>query len=767
MTAQTEFAAGLLSDLDSKIDALERGLHEYQVGLTAWTDGVLSKVDHQADSIDQRLQSRARELDERTAALECAIADWDRRRIEIAEHQSAIEIRERESKDLADLLAQAERDATAREKSSNARFEQREVKLSEREQTLAKGLAETEERNASIARQSADMERSREELHAAIKRSEDECAARRAEVDAACTEAEERRAQIERQAQQVSAAEDALRRIEQGLAEREQALRQRSAQCDQLLQAADQEKHRLESVRIRLEEQTRQLEAQESELAARERDLIERDRSLSEAQEACRAREGEMDDRIAILQRDRAAHEAVVLNLSRRNVELDRRAKSLSEREADLAAQQSRLEAALDNFKNDRVAVQKARAVADDVAQSRSEELTRVRAEGDALRGEIASLREGAERLERELRAAQDAAERESNNARQAQCELKTFTAQSESAKAAAFESLEAERRSELIEARSALHELRIEVDRQRQEKQRLENDLLDALEAQEKTTHSLQELQTESQRLAKTLEEERAQASVRLAEIEKREQEALALIEQAEQKRVLAAAAPDSSINEYAHIIQSANAGHAGVATFGAAFATTGSSAEGIGREAPAEVEAYVALTVIQNESPPTKYASVSAGQDPLATGSEELPPDDIAAAMKAALAAAQAEVSEAEREEAAAARLSTSRARAAAKRGKATKPSSKPSQDVARLPQPQPIVEAPKAEIKPAHYPLTELDRDTRSKVKTLKRLNPAKSEQELLAMIAADAARHDKSDAKPKRGWFNRRRGAIGDR
>jgi hypothetical protein len=37
--------------------------------------------------------------------------------------------------------------------------------------------------------------------------------------------------------------------------------------------------------------------------------------------------------------------------------------------------------------------------------------------------------------------------------------------------------------------------------------------------------------------------------------------------------------------------------------------------------------------------------------------------------------------------------------------------------------------------------------------------KRLNPKKSEQELLEMIAADAARPDQSNAKPKRGWFSR--------
>lgn len=841
MIAQAECAAELMSDLDSKIDALERGLHEYEVGLAAWTDGVLRKVDHQADDVEQRLQARARELDERTTALECAIAGWDHRQTEMVERQSGIEVRERELKELAELLAQAERDANAREQSVKNRLQQGEAGLREREQTLAEELAQVEECKASIARQSSDLEHGREELDAAIKRSEDECAARRAELDTARTDAE------------------------------------------QLL--------------ARLEEQTRQLESRESELAVRERDLIERDRNLSKTQEACRTREGEIDDRLTILQRerdalqrqrteidavvqtiasreeeleqtarkltervsdlarredsfketrrnaetlvadyrqrelaltaginnieeraaeldrkqdklnaaeaalrterveldaagesfeaetaakrmeqgrteeelserraeldrDRAAHESAVVNLSRRNEELDRRTKALSDREADLATQQSRLEVALDNIKNDRLAVQKARAVADDVAQSRSEELTRVRAEGDALRGEIASLRENTERLERELREAQDAAERETNTARKAQCELKTFSAQSESAKTAAIESLEAERQRELSEARSALQELRFEVDRQQQEKQRLENDLLNALESREKTVHSLQEVQVESQRLAEALAEERAQALVRLADIEKREQEALALIEKAERKCASAVAAPDTSINESDHIIQSGNASHAGVALFWTAFATTGSCAEGIGHEALAEIEASAPLNEIYKESSSPKSKSASAGQDPPANESEASRPDDMAAAMKAALAAAQAEVSETEREEAPATQPSKSRARAAAKRGKATQPSSKLSQDVARLPQRRPVIEKQKAETPPAHSPLTELDQDTRSKMKMLKRLNPMKSEQELLAMIAADATRPDQGNAKAKRGWFSRR-------
>ena len=209
----------------------------------------------------------------------------------------------------------------------------------------------------------------------------------------------------------------------------------------------------------------------------------------------------------------------------------------------------------------------------------------------------------------------QDAAERESNTARKTQLQTENLHRRRKCQGG--------RHRNPRNRAGRAISSLRaadqIEVDRQRQENSGLKTTCSMRL-AEKRRRYSLQELQTESQRLAKTLEEERAQAPVRLAEIEKREQEALALIEQAEQKRALAAAAPDSSINENAHIIQTANASHAGVAPFWTAFATTGSSAEGIGRETPAEVEASGALTVIQNESPPPKYASASAGQDPLA---------------------------------------------------------------------------------------------------------------------------------------------------
>jgi hypothetical protein len=39
-------------------------------------------------------------------------------------------------------------------------------------------------------------------------------------------------------------------------------------------------------------------------------------------------------------------------------------------------------------------------------------------------------------------------------------------------------------------------------------------------------------------------------------------------------------------------------------------------------------------------------------------------------------------------------------------------------------------------------------------------LKRLNPMKTEQELLEMIAVEATRPDQGNAKSKRGWFSRR-------
>ena len=58
MIAQAELAADLLSDRLEDRRGSSADFTRIAGGGTAWTDGVLSKVDHRADGVEQRLQAR-------------------------------------------------------------------------------------------------------------------------------------------------------------------------------------------------------------------------------------------------------------------------------------------------------------------------------------------------------------------------------------------------------------------------------------------------------------------------------------------------------------------------------------------------------------------------------------------------------------------------------------------------------------------------------------------------------------------------------------
>ncbi len=231
-----------------------------------------------------------------------------------------------------------------------------------------------------------------------------------------------------------------------------------------------------------------------------------------------------------------------------------------------------------------------------------------------------------------------------------------------------------------------------------RGQRSQIENDLFNALDAREQTAQKLDETRLELEQAGKSLENERAQWAAQIAAMKERQNE-----ERLAAQNTVSIVWP-SEVASFPEAAVSDDPGGD----------STAPRASGVGPQAPAE---------------------------------------DMAGAMRAALAVAQSEVNESRRAGDANDSASKQRSRAASKRSKsAPAPNKSPATVSADAPAP-----AGNASRKNAPAPAMpiELDAETRRKLKTLKRINPHKSDRELLETIATNDIQPLK--AKPKRGWF----------
>ena len=399
------------------------------------------------------------------------------------------------------------------------------------------------------------------------------------------------------------------------------------------------------------------------------------------------------------------------LTIERVKEDCERRVTQAREREAGLVAQQSKLEAALTAIQDDRLAVENARSMADEVAQARSDELARSRAEVDSLRMEIMELRQTQAALQNsldELRQAKAAVETVVE-------ETRAQAAATDSARRAAIEEAKCEQEQNIQKSAAEVAEIRRELESLRGQRTKLENDLLNALEGRERLVEKLDQTRVELEQAGKQLERERAEAAAQIESLKVQKKHS------ANKQDLAPAEGP----------IVSAEIGvesHAGVGRF---WTTLQSQESKPPSASPKNQAKEQPATIIEN------------AQAPLAA------PDNMATAMRAALAAAHAEVGENQ----VAANNHQQRSRSASKRAK-TPPPAAPRKGNKTSQVPEQDTATVEGETKPA-VRVAELDEETNRKLKTLRRLNPHKSDGELLAAIRAEGTQPEKP--KPKRGWF----------
>jgi hypothetical protein len=251
---------------------------------------------------------------------------------------------------------------------------------------------------------------------------------------------------------------------------------------------------------------------------------------------------------------------------------------------------------------------------------------------------------------------------------------------------------------------------------------------------------HAAEDARTEAARLAEQLADEKRAAAEQRAAIERREHEVLALLQEVEAKSAGSTAKPQDG----ATLLVQRQASHTAVATFWADF-----------KPVPPHAQLAAALSAGTAVIVAGATATASAvGSSEIADAEEhasEEAVDTQASAMREALAATRAEVEAAKREESTVPRSGLKeKTPSSGKKRKAGNSPVKFTREMAHgavpgapPPQPAPVVAS------------IDLDPETANKLRMMRRLNPSKSDQELLARISQEVKKPGK--AKPKKGWF----------
>ena len=304
---------------------------------------------------------------------------------------------------------------------------------------------------------------------------------------------------------------------------------------------------------------------------------------------------------------------------------------------------------------------------------------------------------------------------------------------------------------------------------------------------AREESNRMLAKTQEEARSLTEQLAMERAAVDQQRNAVEHREQEVLALMEEVETKEGGAAAGQRSGCESSA--LKTNAKVHAAVATFWANLHHADNSepecrSATVSTDSPLQAERTAADSGRSGASAPPQAASEANEDEPVTR----------AAAMKEALAAARAEVEAANKEEQPPAEPVTSEESDTG--GKSPGPKNAPKFSPAKVQatgvkQPQspkpvkvtrdtlsgkshrlgkksakgkPAQNGPEPEDGPesARTASVDLDAETADKLRMLRRLNPHRSEAELLGMLAARLEKqvNPPEDGNRKKRWFARR-------
>jgi len=282
-------------------------------------------------------------------------------------------------------------------------------------------------------------------------------------------------------------------------------------------------------------------------------------------------------------------------------------------------------------------------------------------------------------------------------------------------------EEMSSARDNDMRKAKEELDTLRNEVKSLRNQEEKLQKDLSNEVDKNKAQNASSTDTQKEIEALTTRMKKENDEWTNKLSQAQAKEQQAQKLLKEAQANRTTTTAEPSKTgnLSSYQHDC------HAAIATFWNNFEFT----------APAIQEQEsepVAAPVVDNEE-------------------EEI---TQATAMKSALQAARAEVDAASQQSAKVKKSTTKTTKK-----KSTKPSGYTPIKVTKetLAKKDTTEEDKKKKTtKEVDTFPAGLDAETRKKLKTLRRLNPGKSDEELLNKVGKKAAKQGKG--KDKKNWFS---------
>ena len=295
-------------------------------------------------------------------------------------------------------------------------------------------------------------------------------------------------------------------------------------------------------------------------------------------------------------------------------------------------------------------------------------------------------------------------------------------------------------KQEQLDKARADIAALHARLIGAQEQESRFEQMLREVQTACEQQTRLAEQAKKEAQELSDLLDKQRAAETQRQAAVERREQEVLTLMEEMESKNGGAVSTGDAS-----SLLAQREISHAAIAVFWNNFVAAHPQPATPG--GPSAAQAF---------SQPAHHESVMPQEEPVESGVADpldRPQDLQASAMREALAAAKAELADAKRQSSAPTESKEKAApvkkrKQAAEPFKVTKETLKNKSDAKAATPPVPP---------PGHSFSVDLDADVANQLRTLRRLNPNKSDAELLTAIQAAGAK--KGRPGTKKSWIVR--------
>lgn len=796
MSNKTNYAA-LLESVDAAVQKFESGVQTYQHDIDEWTikrtDQLAQqeldsqRFSEQARVIADKEKSLSRERDEITRASQAVDklrAETDALAARCREQQQALAAQcERAAIQQKDLVKQ-QASADDRERILASKQKELEAAHAKLKDEIARHRAELEKRVSDIDHERKNVSGKEADLTAAqakIKASLTEIAHQKTELENRVADLAKRTASLNERETACDTAGEQFDQRQKKLAELERACNERVAKLSQQEKQIEKDRQSTEErheANIKIEQALteRQQKIMMVEAAQKQASeaLAQKELAFHEQMEANKTAQDEFNKRAAEFSERQAALHAEQVQIQRLDAELQAKKQRIADGQAGLAKSEEILRAAEARLAQEQHELSLARKDAEAQADARRREFSDLESDLVAARGGVDRQQKAAETLhaslERRARELDDrthalskreselsehqsrleAALRDLQHDKLAANQAKSVVEEVEKARQQEYTQMqdEIERlREQLASAHGEtqkllaasqetsaardeegreLGKLHAELEALRQNTARLESQLSQSADASVSAQQQLQQQSEQMSQLQKLLEQERSEVASKISEIEKREHDVLAMMEaqQASAAPINVAAAPCGEV------VASA------VKSFWSNFVP-----------APASGPVHQMGEVPEHTPPPE------------VEDSREVIDVSTASAMRDALAAAKAEIQAAKDEPFQSKPVSASKP--------AAKSNAKDSSKKIKLTSPLLDAKDPLQNIKQSRPQGSgngqtrslsmDLDPALAARLRTLRRVNPNKSDQELLSILTSGGS--SKAPPKEKKGWFSR--------